>query len=955
MDNKKFDLNTGWFIATDEDNVGKSQGWENAVRDTAVTAHVPSIIQQFFPEYHGVAYYWCSFVPDINVGEGECAIIRFGGVDYKAEVWLNSVYLGSYEGGETPFSFDVSDVLKFGEENLLAVRVINPVAKEIDGLNLINTPHRNKVLNKRAGSNLNHGGIWYGVTLSVLPSVYISEKFIHADLKSGTIKIMLDTRSKAPDSVWAKLSVTVYENNSFTDKIVSKTVDTEVASGDGKLVTDITLSEFIPWDVDNPHLYRVELSLKSEYGEHVISQKTGFREFVVKDGFFYLNGKKIFIKSAHSGNAFPAGLMFPTTPELLNRDFTYAKAAGFNMIRAIAGLFRPEQLDFADEIGLLIWEECFASWCMGYSMWEKWSNDEEYQRVNEKHPEMPIGDEKLMLARYVDATEKMIIRDRNHTSVVAFGLLNETKNNSVFRTACEFLPRARELDPTRLIILNSGRFDFDVSIGSASNPYSTVWENVWGNDGRPDLFNEKDPYVSVGDNHFYCRAPMTARCTNLYRTIGKDYPLPVFISETGIGSQFHVSEEYKGFIERGERLDLPDASWLEYQTRAFEKDFYAYGLDKLFPFPDALLKESQRVNADERKRVFDCIRSNPYFCGYSLTGLLDHGMCGEGLWSYWRKWKPLMFDAVSDGWAPLRFSLFVTPELYRGDEIELEAVLANDNVLRSGKYVADFGIEDDEGTYLIFSEEFDVDENVFVNAIMKRKIKLDLPEGSYRFTANLRRGVPAATATAFRVTDKAEFKKPTEKVYAIGLSDAAKEFVRENVTELCDFDDTVSSATVIAGYTDLADTKRLLDAASRGATVFFLDANTFENFENLDAMKSIFTNIRMTKRNDWLYHKEYVLADRAIFSGIKTKLAGLTCFGVTFPHRAFEMDNAPELALCPGFLTGYYDVEMSYASLHAMPGAKYGKGRVILSSFELLNNLTYPVAGKILSNIISYK
>ncbi|MBO5755321.1 MAG: hypothetical protein J6R89_04620, partial [Clostridia bacterium] len=96
-------------------------------------------------------------------------------------------------------------------------------------------------------------------------------------------------------------------------------------------------------------------------------------------------------------------------------------------------------------------------------------------------------------------------------------------------------------------------------------------------------------------------------------------------------------------------------------------------MDRLFPFPDAALKESQRINADDRKRIFDILRSNPRICGYSITGLLDHGMCGEGLWSYWRRWKPGMFDAISDGFSRLRFSLFVTPCVYSGNEITVEA------------------------------------------------------------------------------------------------------------------------------------------------------------------------------------------------------------------------------------------------------------------------------------------
>ena len=376
---KSMNLEGEWYIAKDPDNIGKKSGWENGVQDDATPAYVPSIIQQFFPEYHGVAYYWCKFKSCVNIDEGERAIIRFGGADYLAEVWLNSVYLGSFEGGETPFSFDVTDALNASSENLLCVRIINPCDRDIDGLNLMNTPHRNKVIEKRAGSNLNHGGLWYGVTLTVVPTVYIEDAFLIGNIENGEIDVKVSAISKKVAEADTKLTVTVYENNEYTAKITEKSFNYNALCGDNELAFKITVPGYKLWSVDDPNLYRVEFELESEYGKHTHFVKFGFREFKIKNGYFYLNGKRIFLKSSHSGNAFPAGQMLPVKPEHIRQDFIYAKAAGFNMLRAIAGLFRPEQLDIADEIGILIYEECFASWCMAYSERETWKNSEEFE------------------------------------------------------------------------------------------------------------------------------------------------------------------------------------------------------------------------------------------------------------------------------------------------------------------------------------------------------------------------------------------------------------------------------------------------------------------------------------------------------------------------------------------------------------------------------------------------
>ena len=125
-DNTKYTLAEGWVIATDPDDLGRAEEWFRQVRDGAEPTVVPSIIQQTFPDYHGVAWYWNRFTPRLKKGDTDRVILQFGGADYKADVWLDGEYLGSFEGGETPFAFDVTDIAALGGENLVAVRVLYP-------------------------------------------------------------------------------------------------------------------------------------------------------------------------------------------------------------------------------------------------------------------------------------------------------------------------------------------------------------------------------------------------------------------------------------------------------------------------------------------------------------------------------------------------------------------------------------------------------------------------------------------------------------------------------------------------------------------------------------------------------------------------------------------------------------------------------------------------------------
>ena len=486
MKSRFLDLKDGWSIVRDEDNIGVQSGWAAAVPPDAEASFVPSIIQQFFPNYHGVAWYFCRFTPEMDPFVGGKLLLRFGGVDYKADVYLNGTYLGAEEGGETPFIFDVTDSLQNGTENLLAVRVLNPCDKTIDGLNLMNTPHRNKFMKRSAGSSLNHGGIWYGVSISAVPAVHVTDVFAVTDCKTGAVTLKI-TLSSAVETA-AVLSARIAEKSEAAQTVADTGKEILLAPGTSETELVLSVPDAKLWHVDAPNLYTASVTVTVNGEAHAHTVRFGFREFLVKDGFFYLNGKKLLIKSAHSGNAFPIGQMYPVVPEHTRKDFLYAKAAGFNMLRAISGIFRPEQLELADEMGLLIYEECLASWCLGYSMWQEWADGEEYKKLETLYPDILLGDEQAMLDRFVHSTENMIRRDRNHPSVVTWGLLNETCNNSVFRTARDFLPRLRELDPTRLVLLSSGRWDYDFSVGSAANPGSAVWENTWGIDGHPEVY-----------------------------------------------------------------------------------------------------------------------------------------------------------------------------------------------------------------------------------------------------------------------------------------------------------------------------------------------------------------------------------------------------------------------------------------------------------------------------------
>ncbi|HWB96045.1 MAG TPA: hypothetical protein VG672_05070, partial [Bryobacteraceae bacterium] len=127
-------LDGPWKIAKDPANAGKQARWYSApVLPGARDCRVPDILEQTFPGYDGVVWYAKVFeVPRIQPKER--LRLRFHAADYLAEAWLNGEYLGAHEGGETPFSFDITRIAKPGAPNRLTVRLLNPGQQRIDGM-----------------------------------------------------------------------------------------------------------------------------------------------------------------------------------------------------------------------------------------------------------------------------------------------------------------------------------------------------------------------------------------------------------------------------------------------------------------------------------------------------------------------------------------------------------------------------------------------------------------------------------------------------------------------------------------------------------------------------------------------------------------------------------------------------------------------------------------------------
>lgn len=944
-------LDGQWQLGADPDNVGRDQAWFKAPRSDAVPARVPYPIQERFPGYHGVAWYWRMFSAPPNLQDGRCAMLRFWAVDYAAEVWLNGVPVGGHEGGETPFTLDVTDAIR-PDANVLAVRVLNPANEPIDGIVLAQTPHRNKSIPHRVGGSYNYGGILESVELLLIPAISIEDLFVQSDSKTGTIAIEASLRNATAETQRAQLTFAA-EPSAGGETVATTMMMREVSPGEAVIRTQLQIQQPRLWDLHDPYLYRVSAQLHTQTGESDARLvRCGFRDFRVVDGYFRLNGKRIFLRSTHTGNHTPVGQVVAPcdAPDLLRRDLLLSKATGFNMARFIAGVAHPWQLDLCDEIGLLVYEESLAAWL--------------------------LGDSPHMVARFDQSVREMILRDRNHPSVVVWGLLNETKDGPVFRHAVATLLLIRSLDRSRLVLLSSGRWDAQPGVGSVSNPGSDAWEHVWGREAldAPAVANTWHKSIGgyiedAGDAHVYPTVPHPPEIVGFLRTLGESTK-PVFLSEYGIGSTINAVRELRLYEQHRVNLDVEDAVLMRSMAETFIADWERFGMDGTYAFPEDMLRDSQRLHARQRLLGFDALRSNPKICGYNLTGMLDHGMTGEGLWTFWRELKPGIADALADGWAPLRWCLFVEPmHGYADQPFKVEAVLANEDAMPPGEYSARFrilgarGVAWERNAIVRIPQPAPEEDGRLAVPVLCEEVCLDVPSGAYEVVANIERGAaPAGGRLIFHVSKRVAPLHNPLTLCQWGLSDDVVKWLADQAVTCVALDPSREDASAVILIGDLSGTDTtdeqwdvLVRRVSRGSTAVFLAPESLKRGDDSVGRlpASLAGRLKFTRFHDWLYHKECVSKAHQVFDGLPGRgIMDWDFYGPVIPHAFFEDQGTPDEVAAAAFAVGY-SCPGGYASGLLVAAYRHGQGRLILNSLRILEHVgAHPAADRLLLNLI---
>ncbi len=902
------------------------------LRDT----DIPATAADLAPESKTPFWFYRSFRFE-GTGSGERAFLCFDQVICLCEAYVNGVFAGRHIHSEEKFEFDVTELLKPGG-NLIALRVYGPVTGKTGpcGISMETVPSFAQIYSYY--TVIPKTGIYGHVSLEMRPALFIRDVYVRADPEKKSIRVETCLRNAAPDAAEAEVTLEVsYRGSSLFRSSRKIRAD---GNGEAEDMREHVLGTVFPWTPDDPCLYDVTVTAESESGVHTLHERFGFKDFRVKDGYFTLNGKRIFLTSAHT--------------EYTKEAVVHAKTMGFRMLRYLTAMPSEEILDLCDEIGMLVYEEPATSWGM------------------HDYPEMPEH-----MASYIS---NMIRRDRNHVSVAIWGLFNEQAGpnaacrdpklgdtTEVFDFAVSYLPEIRKLDDTRLVLLSSGRWDARMDIGSYSNPGSAEWEYGWGDEapgaGKASPTNaDLSPYMyGMGDNHLYPTVPFSRETVGFIRHIGNP-ERPVFLSEYGVGCQYEIHDLYHQ-LKKTADPGHPSLPYYAVQIERLGEFIEKYGLGDLYPEPRGFLMASIKEEAGQRRASIDPLRANPGICGYSMTSF---STSNEGVYYAAGRIMPGVTDALRDSFAPLKWSIFLgNTDLYADVPSEIEIVLCSEDVLDPGEYAGRAAVTGRDG--VVFRKDFRFRypggrPYPPLAAEAARFTLPRLPAGEYTLSVYLEENEqPTCGEKTFRIHDRP--RGNGEKVFCLGVTESFRSDLEalglQTAAEVREAD-----AVLVGGEAEdrAALLKESLALAEKGCRVVMLDDGLFEEANTsaqgfmgkaeIGGDKAPFFGKRFYYRN-WLYHLDSYFSREAKAAGMADPgLVDMDVFRNVYPSHYFADTEKPEKTFCAAFGSGLFAEDHCLTGLVAGSFA-YGKGKVTLNTFRLIGNLTKdPAADRIFLGLV---
>ena len=373
--------------------------------------------------------------------------IHFDGVYSAAVVWVNGKYVGYSQSSNTDAEFDITGFVTTGD-NQLSVRVY----RWCDGSYL-------------EGQDMWHlSGIHRDVYLVATPKVFVADHYITSSLNneatsgSMSVKMKVDNRNTVSTTKTLQVSLLDADDN----QIATGTQTYSGTSTAERTVTLSGLSNLRPWSAEAPYLYTVVVSQKDENGaeEMAFSTKYGFRNITKSGNLIYINNKRVYFKGVNTQDTHPEyGRAIDM--ETMMKDLTMMKKANVNTVRTSHYPRQPKMYAMMDALGFYVMDEADV----------------------ECHYNQNLSSNSSWITAMDDRTKRMVLRDRNHPSVIFWSLGNECGGGSNFSTTYN---TCKNLDSRFVHYEGAGSGTNYSDLGSNMYPtVSSVQGNRSGLNGKP--------------------------------------------------------------------------------------------------------------------------------------------------------------------------------------------------------------------------------------------------------------------------------------------------------------------------------------------------------------------------------------------------------------------------------------------------------------------------------------
>ncbi len=369
--------------------------------------------------YEGTVWFKRSF--NYQPKAGRRTLLYFGAVNYEAIVFVNGHEVGRHVGGFTPFNFDVTDLLREGE-NFVIVKVDNKRSRE-------NVP-------TLIFDWWNYGGITRDVLLVSVPDTYIENYSLQLDRQNPKqLNFSLQLSAK---EAGRQVTLSIPE---------LKLKHAVITDAEGRATATLKAKKLQLWSPESPKRYRVELSLSGNVVGDNVADSIGFRTITTQGKQLLLNGQPIFLRGISIHEEKPNGGGRANGPDDARRLLSWAKELGCNFVRLAHYPHNEYMVREAERMGLMVWSEIPVYWTID------WTNTDTYANASQQ-------------------LRDMISRDQNRCNVIIWSIANETPHSAERdRFLSGLSKQAHDTDPTRLVSMA-------MEVLSAANYHNRLQDNM---------------------------------------------------------------------------------------------------------------------------------------------------------------------------------------------------------------------------------------------------------------------------------------------------------------------------------------------------------------------------------------------------------------------------------------------------------------------------------------------